>query len=340
MEDKTPDDDISYLFPATSSIVQPNQDEDLSHLFGGKKPQTEVDKNIQKQREKEILNFYGPTLGATAAGMGYGTRAILGQGIDLAKEGMADVLQRAFPNLLSPNTGGNQSPGGKWFDKVIGSSYTAPQEDTAVKGSAESYQRQKARGKVTEKLEKKFGKLTPNKLNISGQGSAIPVPERPSFFETPAGQVLKKTGNFLTRGVGDVSYGALHGLNAVQQAQDILDSKDMASKVLHGASATGSALDVLSNVLPEQARYGVRQLSGPLALGGLTLADIYDALSKGEYGQAVGATALAPTFLNPVTAPIGMYGTYLRKNPEEAKKASEALKNPEKWSKSSRFYLD
>jgi hypothetical protein len=216
-----------------------------------------------KDAQDEYARWLGITGGATAGLLGSGTRA--------AGNLAANVLKNAFPGLR----GENQSPGGKWFKKVVGDSYAAPEGNTSVKGAAESMQRQKSSGKITSRLEKKFGKLTPGSLNISGQAEPVISPE-PWFWQGPEGETLRGAGRLIANTLSDATYGGLHALNAIVQGQAAMDSSDQSptESALHGLSAAGSLADIASNIMPEVWRHGVRKYVSPLAVVGAGGADI------------------------------------------------------------------
>jgi hypothetical protein len=93
------------------------------------------------------------------------------------------------------------------------------------------------------------------------------------------------------------------------------------SGALHGASAVGSGLDILSSVAPEATRMGMRQIGGPLAKYGMAVGDIYDELKNGEYGKAAITLGATPMFNSALTTPLGIAALYYRDRPEEFKKA-------------------
>lgn len=295
-EDQKPDDSNDSLFESRANAVEeePNDNDSLfdQTITAGK------NENKQKQNQNDYLNMQGAGLGAAAAGAGNVVR----QGLSGTKSVVTDILRDALGPQAQANASGNSS-GQKWFGEVInkdGNGYTAPEGDVGVKEAAQSYQRQKSHGKITSKLEKKFGKSTPGRLSIQGNAAFSKTPEpivEHSFWNTPGGKLVSTAGHGLKSLAGDIAHGALHGLNAAQQGAQAIMAPDKVSGTLHGGSALGSVMDIASNIAPQEARAGLRQLGGPLATLGATLGEGYDIYKNKNYEDipAAGVAGVAST---------------------------------------------
>jgi hypothetical protein len=111
---------------------------------------------------------------------------------------------------------------------------------------------------------------------IKNRNARLNAPTQTATSEPSFGSAVRDFAGGAGRVAGDVGYGLLHGVNALTQAQEAVDTSDKSpvESGLHGISALGSAADIASNLMPEIWRHGVRKYISPLSVAGAGAADI------------------------------------------------------------------
>lgn len=274
--------------PAPS--VQEGADEGLKYLQRGKPPENFT--KLIEDAKREANLWAGGELGAVAGAAGPIARGI---GSFVENKG-ADILANAFsrvPGLadrlrnLTPS-GEDLTSGEKWADKTgFGAGKGTVQQVSS------KYNRLKSKGPVSGRLDKLYGPKLPgepdsliDRMLLRSQNAeaaneaarSAALAEEPSFAKAVSGGA-KNIGNLL----GSSAFGALHGMNLANQAQEAMDTwgTNTAEALGHAASGLGSAVDLASNFMPEMLRQGVRKYVSPLSMVGAGAADV----AKG-YGEA------------------------------------------------------
>jgi hypothetical protein len=263
---------------------------DLTYLQS-KKPPTDFTKAIEDAKREANL-WSGGELGAVAGAAGPIARGI---GSFVENKG-ADILANAFSRIpgLTDRLKGLSTSG---EDLTSGEKWSKPTGYGVGKGSVQEvsskYQRLKNKGPVSGKLDKLYGPKLPGEpdslidrilfrmqnaeaANEAARSAALA--EEPSFGKAVSSGA-KNVGNLF----GSSAYGALHGMNLANQAQEAMDTwgTNTAEALGHAASGLGSAADLASNFMPEMVRQGVRKYVSPLSMLGAGAADV----AKG-YGEA------------------------------------------------------
>jgi len=142
------------------------------------------------------------------------------------------------------------------------------------------------------------------------------------FFEAVK-DLGKGTGNFLY----NIGRGALHGANAAVQGQSAIDKRNISvpETVAHSVSTLGSVADLIRPVLSEALDKGVGRFAGPVAVGGMGIADALEQMRKGEYNKLPITTVATPMLANPLTMPAGAAFLYLRDHPEQKEAYLKAM---------------
>jgi hypothetical protein len=283
---------------------QADADEGLNYLRRGKPPK-DFTKLIEKAKHEANL-WAGGELGAVAGAAGPIARGI---GSFVEEKG-ADVLAKALSRvpgladrlnaLNTLNTSGEDlTSGEKWAGKTgFGAGKGTVQQVSS------KYNRLKSKGPVSGRLDKLYGPKLPGEpdslidrmllrsqnaeaANEAARSAALAeeeaarsaaLAEEPSFGKV-IGSGAKNVGNLF----GSLAYGALHGMNLANQAQEAMNTwgTNTAEALGHAASGLGSAADLASNFMPEMLRQGVRKYVSPLSMVGAGAADV----AKG-YGEA------------------------------------------------------
>ena len=328
-DEKDNSDDIGDYVPkndgSTPSEEHTENNEDLGEMFP-KNDQASDNEDSDYGRMKadnRASNYtFGALGGAGATATGYGVRSA----IDYGKNEIKNLI-----NSNTPNTSDGTSSGGKWFDKVAGKGYNAPEGDSSVVEAAQKYNAQKHEGKTTSRLQKKYGKLTPESL--STPTPEAPPPAEPTFWETPAGEVMSSTGNFLKKGAKDVGLGVLHGMNlagqtnsAIENFNNLTDSSkpissrigDTVEGIAHTLSGLGSGSAIASPLFQGATKEGLQAIGGPLAVLAGTGADVMGDVRHGDYrGATYSALAgAAIQFGKLYGIPPALALIYLKEHPE------------------------
>lgn len=118
--------------------------------------------------------------------------------------------------------------------------------------------------------------------------------------------------------VYDMGRGALHGANAILQGQEAIDKRNVSipETAAHATSALGSVADLVRPLLSQASDAAVGRVAGPLAVGGMGVADLLEEFRKGEYYKMPQTAIAAPMLLSLSTMPAGAVVMYLRDHPE------------------------
>ena len=257
--------------------------DNLDYLGSGKAP---PDNNAVIENSKREDNLWaGGQLGALAGSAGPIARGVGSfvedKGADLLAKALSRVpgLAGGFNTTSVPEEG--STPGGKYSKKTkygIG--------EGAVEDVVNKYNRTKNKGKYTKKLDALYGVKRPGEpdslidrliqRNANTEAAAreavlAKIANKPSFLKALSG-AGKNVGTL----AGSTAFGALHGMNAADQAQQAMDTwgTNKAEAVGHAVSGLGSTADLVSNFLPEVWRQGVRKYVSPLAMVGSGAADV------------------------------------------------------------------
>jgi len=303
------DDDLDYLSPSFNKnkkeqraplveaspppVVQAESpapaDDDLSYLRGSKPPPDFT--KIIENAKREANIWTGGELGAAVGAAGPIARGV---GSFVEQKG-ADILAQALKRV--PGLAGHLSTSdGSGEGLTSGEKWSEPTGFGAGKGSVQEvsskYNRLKNKGQVSSKTDKLFGPKLPgepdslvdrlmlraaNKEVANQAAQAAALAEEPSF-----GKAVANTGKNVGNVAGSTVFGALHGMNLANQAQEAMDTwgTNIPEALGHAASGLGSAADLASNFMPELWRQGVRKYVSPLAMLGTGVADV----AKG-YGE-------------------------------------------------------
>jgi hypothetical protein len=366
------DDDLDYLSPSfgkkqkerqvpptaavlPASVMQAESstpaDEDLTYLSGGKPPPdyTKIIENAK--REANLLS--GGELGAIAGIAGPIARGVGSFVEDKGADLLAKALSRV-PGMVDKVKEG-LTPGGKWGSKT---GYGVGEGTTQEVSSR--YQRKVSKGKISGKLDKRYGPKLPGEpdslidrlllRNANAEAAAreavmVEKANKPSFAKA-----VSAAGKNVGTLAGSAAFGALHGMNAADQAQQAMDTwgTNKAEATGHALSGLGSATDLASNFMPELWRQGVRKYISPLAMLGAGAADVakgykeatepaqatetpYDYQKRLMTGQLRMPSAIARTGLglvNPIAGFASMLPPfspeYAVQNPEQVRKWIEA----------------
>jgi hypothetical protein len=277
--------------PAAVQTDQPappdqiDEDEGLKYLRRGKPPE-DFTKLIEDAKREANL-WAGGELGAVAGAAGPIARGI---GSFVEEKG-ADVLARALSRVpgLADRLGALNASG---EDLTSGEKWAGKTGFGAGKGTVQQvsskYNRLKSKGPVSGRLDKLYGPKLPgepdsliDRMLLRSQNAeaarSAALAEEPSFGKA-VGSGIKNAGNLF----GSSAYGALHGMNLANQAQEAMNTwgTNTAEALSHATSGLGSAADLASNFMPEMLRQGVRKYVSPLAMLGAGAADV----AKG-YGE-------------------------------------------------------
>ena len=263
--------------------------DNLDYLGSGKAP---PDNNAVIENSKREDNLWaGGEFGALAGSAGPIARGVGSfvedKGADLLAKALSRVpgLAGGFNTTSVPEEG--STPGGKWGAKT---GYGVGEGTTQEVSSR--FQRKVGKGKISGKLDKLYGPKLPGepdslidrlllrKANAEAAAREAVIAEKankPSFAKAVSG-AGKNAGTL----AGSTVFGALHGMNAADQAQQAMDTwnTNKAEAVGHAVSGLGSTTDLASNFLPEVWRQGIRRYVSPLAMVGSGAADV----AKG-YGE-------------------------------------------------------
>ncbi len=111
---------------------------------------------------------------------------------------------------------------------------------------------------------------------IHNRDMRLNAPVQTSTVEPSFGSAVRDFAGSAGKMAGDVGYGLMHGVNAITQGREALQTHDTSpiESALHGVSAAGSAADIASNFMKDVWRNGVRKNISPLSVVGAGAADI------------------------------------------------------------------
>lgn len=353
--------------PATPEVQAVDLFSDLAHP-NAKTVDISQPNNESKPMISDANLLYGPSTGAAVAGAGHLIHNVYGGAQDIGTELLARSLKKAFPQLAPQedalaNQTEPKSSGQKWFNEIVNrnnpNGYTPPAEDATTIDAAHAYNKQKVdkRTKVAKVLESKFGRMLPGKLSIKGDTAFEPkatepvVGIKPSYWETEGGKLLSKFGHGAANLFPAMAHGAMHGLNAVVQTDMARNAQDKLNAFLHGTSAAGSGMNILSHALPNSTASGMRQLGNPLAVLASGAADVQHGYVEGTepkreneteqqyqkrkaYGQAGIPSAIFKTGLGMISLPAG-FASQLP--PLSLEYASQNPKQVQQWEKTGMY---
>lgn len=269
----------------TQAVPSAPADEDLTYLSSGKPP-SDFTKIIEDAKREANL-WSGGELGAIAGAAGPVARGV---GSFVEQKG-ADILAQALnrvPGLAGRlDTTGGTTPGGKWGTKT---GYGAGEGTTQEVSSR--FQRSVGKGKITSRMDKLYGPKLPGEpdslfdrllLRINNRAAANDAARAAALADEPSfGKAVGSAGKNVGNVAGSAAFGALHGMNLANQAQEAADTwgTNKAEATGHALSGLGSAADLATNFMPEIWRHGVRKYVSPLAMLGAGAADV----AKG-YGE-------------------------------------------------------